>query len=108
MPFREMTEIKIRVIARRIKTRAAGSALGFPFSGRGATPGEAVIAARRPCRDDMMTHQVASHVIRAKYLQYGGGPVAFRLRVTPRVGQSDLTRLGRIQPRHAIEEHLIV
>src|SRR5205085_11185145 len=49
------------------------SPLGFPFLGRGATPGAAAIATRRPCRDDVMAHQVASHAVRVKYLEYGGG-----------------------------------
>src|SRR6516164_11608726 len=86
-----------------------GSTLSLPFTARRAAPGEPVVPSRRLSGDDdMMPHQVARHATRAEYPEYRGGTRAFCLRVAPRIGLADLARLGRIQPCHALEHHLVV
>jgi hypothetical protein len=82
---------------------ATRSALDLPFAARCPAPGELVVTGRWPPGDDVMAHHVARHAARAEYPYYGGSSGAFHLRVAPRVGLSDLTRLNCIEPRHAIE-----
>src|ERR1700748_3003279 len=86
-----------------------GSALGLPLPARRAAPGEAIIARRRLAwDDDFMPHQVARHAARMEYPKNSRATGAFRLRIAPRIGLTDLARLGGIQPRHALEDHLVV
>src|SRR2546421_3530691 len=78
-------------------TPCCRSAFDFPFSAPRAAPSETIVARRGPYCNDVMAHQMASHAIRVKYLQYGGGAVTFRLRVIPCIGVPDPAGLGRIQ-----------
>jgi len=51
---------------------------------------------------------VASHAARVEHLQYGGGAGSFGLRIAPGFGAPHPARLGRIQPRYALEQELAV
>jgi hypothetical protein len=99
--------IKANIVS-ELLLRTAGSGLDLPLSGRYAAPSKAVVAARWPSCDKAMAHEVANHAAGVEYLQYGGATLAFRLRIAPCIGEADLTRLGRIQPRRALEYHLVV
>jgi hypothetical protein len=85
-----------------------GSAFDLPFSGRRAAPGEAVVATRRLSGGDTIAHQVAFHSTRVKCLQYRGRAMAHRLRITLCIGASELARLSRIKPLHALEHQSVV
>ena len=58
--------------------------------------------------DDVMLHQVAGHPTRAEHPEYSRGAGAVRLRIAPRLGASDLGRLGRIKSCHALEQQSVV
>jgi hypothetical protein len=85
------------------------SALGLPLPALGTTRGEAVVMTRLPSGDDdVMPYKVAGHAARMEHPEYGGATRAVCLRIAPRLGASGLARLGRIQPRHALEQQLVV
>lgn len=61
-----------------------------------------------PSDDDVVPHQMAGHAARVEHSEHRGGAGAVRLRIAPHLRAADLAGLGRIQPRHALEQHLVV
>jgi len=83
--------------------------LDLPLSGRRATPGELVVTS--PClsgNDDVMAHQMAGHATRMEHPEYGRAARGSRLRIAPHLREPNPAGLGGIEPRHALEQKLVV
>jgi hypothetical protein len=55
-----------------------------------------------------MAHQVANHATGAEHPEYLRSAGGFGLRIALHLRAPDLARLGRIQPRYALEQQLVV